>query len=97
MPWFHCFVRGENFPAVLMDSDRSMGGFFVNLFVEAADPGEAEQLALAELRNEPKLALPAGVQRPKNAKVIFESINEVDAADVPQTRPGFVWFLEGDD
>ena len=91
MPWFKCFVRGEDFPGQLAD-EPGLVGFYTTRFVEAASAGEAESMALAALRADAKLAAPAGYQPTKNARIIFEEITELPAADVPLPQPGFAWF-----
>jgi hypothetical protein len=66
-------------------------GFYVTRFVEAADAEAAEAAALQALRAEPKLAPPAGCAPPGEARVFFEEIAELAAADVPRVQPGFAW------
>jgi hypothetical protein len=91
MAWFHCLIRGENFPGQLVGQEYPVG-FFVNRFVEANDAAEAESCVLDELRTEPKLAPPSGYQSSGQAQVFFERITEVEASAVPAVPSGFVWY-----
>jgi hypothetical protein len=59
MPWFRCFISGENFPGELV-GDSGPFGFYVTRFVEAADATDAENVALHDLKADPKLAPPPG-------------------------------------
>lgn len=94
MPWFKCFIHGENFPGGLINETAEVG-FYTTRFVEAGDRGEAEKVALSSLRKEPKLQLPDGVNASENIKVFFEEIVEVASDEVPDVVEGFSWYVEG--
>lgn len=91
MPWFKCFIAGENFPGSLI-GEISPIGFFTTRFVEAPTSADAETLALSMLKTESALALPAGVEKPTNARVYFESIDEVPSS-TEAINTGFSFFL----
>ncbi len=95
MAWFRCFIRGENFPGELVGEAGAVG-FYVTWFVEAADAGAAEAIALRVLRGEPKLSPPPGSTLSGQAKVFFEKVEELTADQVPAVQPGFVWHPMGD-
>lgn len=94
MPWFRCFIEGQNFPGSLID-EKGPIGFYTTRFVEAESAIEAEKTALMALKSEEALQLPTGEGRPVNAKIFFEEIEQVDVADVPKTKPGFTFFVMG--
>jgi len=91
MPWFRCFIRGENFPGELA-GETGLIGFYTTRFVEAASAQQAESLVLEQLRAEPKLAPPAGYKPTGITRVFFEKIAEVAADQVPARQQGFVWY-----
>jgi hypothetical protein len=91
MPWFKCFIEGENFPGALLDSDTPVG-FYTTRWVEASSPDEAELIALNELRHEEVFQVAAD-QRSKDAKVHFTEIVEVSAREGPNT--GAAWYVMG--
>jgi hypothetical protein len=92
MAWFKCFIRGENFPGELVQ-ESGLIGFYVTRFVEAASAEEAESVALAVLRANPRLAAPVGYPSTSaTARIFFEDITEVDADDVPSPQPGFAFY-----
>ena len=91
MGWYKCVILGENFPGTLIGVPGPVG-FYVNRWVEAASPEAAEQEALATLRTDANLQLPEGVEKPKDARVNFEEIHEVDAPVVPNGQQGFAFF-----
>ena len=91
MPWFRCFIRGENFPDPLAPQDV-LAGFYVTRFVKARNAAEAETRALEVLRADPRLAPPAGYQPKGIARVHFEEIEAITRAEVPDPQPGFAWY-----
>lgn len=91
MPWFKCFIEGENFPGVLLDSDTPVG-FYTTRWVEASSPDEAELIALDELRREEVFQVAAD-QKSKDARVHFTEIVEVSAPEGPNT--GAAWYVMG--
>ncbi len=91
MPWFKCFIAGENLPGRLIGKRKPVG-FYTTRFVQAPSPETVESLALDGLRKEKKLRLPAGVNRPKESMIYFEEIVKVDASEVKNPPPGIVWY-----
>ncbi len=92
--WFKCFIEGENFPGELI-GEKSPVGFYVTRYIEAASAEEAQEMAITNLRNEESLKLPEGVQPSKEAKVYFESIEEVSSSDLPENNVGFTFYVMG--
>ena len=90
MPLYRCFIRGENFPGELIGQTTAIG-FHATRFVDAQSAHEAERIAVAALREDAALTVTVD-PRVKNAKVFFESIEEVpsDTERVPNT--GFAFF-----
>jgi hypothetical protein len=90
MALFRCLIRGENFPGELIGQSAAVG-FHATRFVEAQSAGEAERIAVAALRQD--AALTVSVEpRTKNAKVYFESIEEVPAGTERVPNSGFAFF-----
>ncbi len=94
MPWYKCTICGDNFSGALVGEPRPVG-FYVTRFVEAISHEEAEMQALARLKNEQRLSLPPGTERPKNTKVFFENIEAIEHAEVPDRDSGFTFFVMG--
>lgn len=94
MPWFKCLIHGENFPGILIGEVREVG-FYTTRFVEAPNPEQAEILALARIRDEPKLQKTKDLIPGERAKVYFDEIEEVPREDVPEIQEGFSWYIEG--
>ena len=95
MAWFRCLILGEIFPGQRIGEAEPVG-FYVTRFVEAADATEAEAAALWALRAEPKLAPLPGHTPSGQARVFFEVVEELAAADVPPVQPGFAWHPMGE-
>jgi hypothetical protein len=94
MSWYKCFIAGENFPGAIIGESKPIG-FYTTRYVEANNPEEAETRALTNLKNEQNLLPPPGVDRPNNAKVYFENIEEVERSEVNETNLGFSFFVMG--
>ena len=91
MPWFRCFLRGENFPG-LADAPDQPVGFYANEFVEAPDTEGAELCALAALKNRESLIALGSDPAAHRARVHLEWIVEVAADAVPNKQLGLVFF-----
>lgn len=90
MALFRCSIRGENFPGELIGLTVAVG-FHATRFVEADSATEAENIAVAALREDAALTVTAE-PRVKNAKVYFESIEEVPADTERVPNQGFTFF-----
>lgn len=90
MPLFRCCIRGENFPGELIGLTSAVG-FHVTRWVDAPSATEAEQIAVTALRQDAALTV-ASEPRVKNAKVYFESIEEVSANTERVPNAGFTFF-----
>jgi hypothetical protein len=90
MPLFRCLIRGENFPGELIGLTAAVG-FHATRFVDAASATEAEQIAVAALRQDAALTV-TSEPRVKNAKVHFESIEEVPVETERAPNTGFTFF-----
>lgn len=91
MPWFRCFIRGEDFASRIAEA-HGLVGFYTTRFIEAGDAAEAEAGVLARLRDESRLAPPPGYRPIESARVFFEEVAEVDSVTVPDLEPGFTWY-----
>jgi hypothetical protein len=91
MAWFRCFIRGENFPGQRI-GETDLIGFYTNRFIEAEDADAAETGVLQQLKTDATLAPPKGYRPRGQARVYFEQIEEVAAAEVPDGPQGFTWF-----
>jgi hypothetical protein len=93
MALYRCLIRGENFPGELIGQSAAVG-FNATRFIEAPSAEEAERLVVAALRQD--AALTVSVEpRTKNAKVYFESIDEVPADTDRVPNSGFTFFSMG--
>ena len=90
MPLFRCFIRGENFPGELIGQTTAIG-FHATRFVDAQSAQEAERIAVAALREDAALTVTVE-PRVKNAKVFFESIEEVPSDTERVANTGFAFF-----
>jgi hypothetical protein len=90
MPLFRCSIRGENFPGELIGQTTAIG-FHATRFVEAKSAEEAERIAVAALREDAALTV-TSEPRVKNAKVYFESIEEVPSGTERVPNEGFSFF-----
>lgn len=92
MPWFKCVIQGENFPGALMQTEESLG-FFITRVVEADSAQEAEFKAIFLLRAEPGFTLAPGHPGAEEARVMFESVEEIDEAQAASfSNEGASWF-----
>jgi hypothetical protein len=92
--WFKCFIEGENFPGELI-GEESMVGFCTTRYVEADSIEEAESKVMGNLRHEESLKLAEGVKPSEEAKVYFESIEEISKSEVPESDVGFTFYVMG--
>jgi hypothetical protein len=90
-PLFRCLIRGENFPGELIGLTAAVG-FHATRFVEAESAKQAEQIAVAALREDAALTVTVE-PRVKNAKVYFDSIEEVPADTPRMPDTGFTFFI----
>jgi hypothetical protein len=67
-------------------------GFYTTRYVAAENAQAAEALVLAILKADPSLQLPEGVEKPKDARVYFESIEEVPDDTPPLPDAGFTFY-----
>jgi hypothetical protein len=93
MSLYRCLIRGENFPGELIGLTTAVG-FHATRFVDAGSAEEAEGIAVAALRQDAALTVTAE-PRVKNAKVFFESIEQVPADTERVPNEGFTFFTMG--
>ena len=91
---FRCFVHGENFPGEMLSLPYSIG-FYTTRYIAAADAEAAEMAVLSLLREDPSLQLPQGLEKPKDARVYFERIEEVPNDTPPIPNGGFTFYQMG--
>ena len=90
MPLFRCLIRGEYFPDELIGLTAAVG-FHATRLVDAQSAQEAERISVAALREDSALTV-SEEPRVKNAKVYFESIEEVPADTERVPNSGFSFF-----
>ena len=93
MPVFRCFIRGENFPGTMAGQPDPIG-FYATRFVEAESPEFAETTALDLLRGDPAFNVPPEL-RTEDARVYFESIEEVSVESGWSAGGGFTFYPMG--
>ena len=89
MPWFKCFMEGENFPAAFGSNGKSLMGFYATRWVEASDANSAEFAAVHLLRAEYRHVPPPETWTP-DAKVFVTEITEV--AGCEGVNSGATWY-----
>jgi hypothetical protein len=83
-------IRGDNF-FMQLDEEVKRLGFYTNRFVQASGAAEVEQLAVAQIRKDPKLG--SILNRPDDPPMLYvEEITEIEADSVPQSAQGFTFF-----
>lgn len=92
MPFYRCFIRGENFPGECIGS-TGLYGFYTSRWVEAVSPAKAEIEALAALRKDPSFALPEGFTKPVSSCVFVEEIVQIRKLP-PMRGGGATWFAD---
>ena len=93
MHTFRVLVRGEGLVVRRWLVFRRSLGFFATRFVTAASREAAGELALREVRAEPRLVLPA-LRAPL---LVVEEVEPVDAESAAGPPPGVVFFPEARD
>ena len=91
MKSFCCFASGENFPGELNGKDVPVG-FFVSVFLNAADSNEAESKSLEMLSAHPTLATAEGANAPEGATITFKVVHELDHRVVNPKVTEFQFF-----
>jgi hypothetical protein len=92
MPWFRCYLEGENY-ALKSGGKPALLGFFTTRWVEAADAHEAENKAIDLIRGDKSLA-----HRPRAGFTPMIYVREiVEAPSKPDDAPnrGFTFFPMG--
>ena len=93
MPIFRCEILGEDFPGLILGESDPIG-FYTTRFIDAPSAAEAEQAALAMLRDAPQLQVPPEARSDK-ARIFFEQITELATGEAPGVNIGFVFFRMG--
>jgi hypothetical protein len=92
VPFYRCFIRGEDFPGECIGS-TGLYGFYTTRWVQAVSTAKAELEAVAALRKDPNFALPEGFTKPVSARVFVEEI--VQIRKLPRMRGrGATWFTD---
>ena len=95
MKLFLCFILGENFPGKILSQPTPIG-FYTTRFVRAENADAAETAALSLLRDDGSLNVDPNERSP-DAKIFFESIEEIDELPEGCQEPGggFTFFTMG--
>ena len=93
MPVFRCEIVGENFPGLILGEPDPIG-FYTTRFIDAPSATEAEQSALAMLRDLPQLQV-APQARSDNARIFFERVAELAEGETPGVNIGLIFFRMG--
>jgi hypothetical protein len=97
LPFYRCFIRGENFPGECIGK-TGPHGFYTTRWLEAVDENAAELCAVEMLRREECFAFPPDIPKPTETRVFVEEILQIKR--LPRFRGGgATWFseVEGDD
>lgn len=99
MPWYRCLARGENFPKANAETGAlTRYGFYATRYVVANSPKEAEMKALALMRREAIFQPAPGYEKPKDAKVFFEEVQQVRQLFPRLSRgKGATWYAMDDE
>ena len=100
MPWYRCLARGENFPKANAETGAlTRYGFYTTRYVVANSPKEAEMKALALMRLETIFQPPAGCEKPKDAKVFFEEVQQMrwPLLALCRSAKGATWYTMNDE
>jgi hypothetical protein len=95
MPWYRCFVRGENFPLKRPGHGKrkssGLFGFYATRWVDAIDPDAAELRCVELLRRDKDLTQIKRVEG-VTPMIFIEEIEELRGE--PETHPGsgFTFF-----
>ena len=88
---FRCSVHGENFPGAILSVSCSIG-FYTTRYIAAENAEAAEMAVLEILKKDPALQLPPGVEKPADARVYFEEIEELPSDTRPTSNSGFSFY-----
>jgi hypothetical protein len=91
MAWFRTFIRGENFQ--INDSGKvECLGFYTTRFIEVDVLEEAEDAAVALIRDDENLKNSVLNERDDPPMIYVEEISRVNECDVPSIAQGFTFF-----
>jgi hypothetical protein len=76
MNTFCCFAVGENYPGEIRGADTPIG-FFVSVFVDAANGADATRKALEALSAHPDLTVTNHTGIPEGATITFNVVHEL--------------------
>jgi hypothetical protein len=94
MKKYKVLVRGENFLINFEDKDQKLG-FYTTVFVEGKDEEQAEQRAIALLRNDKEFRRSVLNEQSDAPMMFVDEIDELGSFDgVNLPRTGFSFFLE---
>lgn len=94
MRHFRVLILGEHYKLDWLGRPRYMG-FYVTRFVECHSVEEAEELALASVRNDETLQSKIMNEKHDPPRLHVDGLEEISKLDVAPTPPGFVYFEEG--
>lgn len=96
MSKYRVLISGENF-LLNFDGRPRKSGFYVTRFVDAADAEEAENAAVALLRNDAALKGLVLNSRDDTPMMYAEEVEELEAYDPEENvDTGFSWHTDGE-
>ena len=96
MKKYKVLVRGENFLLNIDGEDQSLG-FYTTVFLEGKDEGEAEESAIALIRDDQEFGRSVLNEKSDSPRMFVEEIAEVESFEgLTLQRTGFSFYPETD-
>ena len=86
MPTYRAIINGRNFP-LEVDGKVRRFGFFQTVFVEAADPAQAELAAIGMVKANAELGKSVRNGQVDPPSLHLDNLSEVAPSDVPLLQP----------
>jgi hypothetical protein len=94
MPAYRVMINGRNF-LLNVEGKRRRMGFYQTVFVEAADPHQAEEKAVGIVKSNSELREMANRDESIQASLHLSEMWEIELSDVPASQPeGRSLYLE---
>jgi hypothetical protein len=93
MPAYRAMVEGRNFLINVDGKDRRVG-FYQTVFVQGADPGEAESNAIAFVKSDVELKEATQNRAGDPPTLCLDSLEEIESLEAAPTVNGRSYFAE---